>query len=328
MLLNKYLKNYLDNNCFNKHNNIVTTFYKFLELKNYIKFKIIFDNFFSSSNLKGTVLLAKEGINGMVAGSFNDMNVFLKYLLNFDEFKDMKFRFSNTEKNPFLRMKIKIKKEIVTLGLSNVNPKKIVGKHLNVKEWNQLLKEEKSIIIDTRNDYEVSIGTFENSINPKLKSFREFPKWAQENLIDKKISKDLKIGMFCTGGIRCEKSTSYLKKLGFRNVFHLDGGILKYLEDTEKKDDFWRGECFVFDYRVSLKKSLEKGQYDMCYACRMPINKEDQKHLFYKKGKSCHHCFKLLTLNQEKRFKERERQINLSKKRNQNHIGPKNNINN
>ena len=146
MLLNKYLKNYLDNNCFNKHNNIVTTFYKFLELKNYIKFKIIFDNFFSSSNLKGTVLLAKEGINGMVAGSFNDMNVFLKYLLNFDEFKDMKFRFSNTEKNPFLRMKIRIKKEIVTMGLSNINPKKIVGERLNVKEWNKLLKEEKSII--------------------------------------------------------------------------------------------------------------------------------------------------------------------------------------
>jgi len=158
-----------------------------------------------------------------------------------------------------------------------VSPSNIVGRYLNVEEWNELLNESESIIIDTRNQYEVSIGTFKNSINPKIKSFRDFPMWTKKNLIDKKVSKKSKIGMFCTGGIRCEKSTSYLKQLGFENVYHLDGGILKYLENVKPEENEWKGECFVFDYRVSLNGSLQKGEYDMCYACRMPLNKKNKK---------------------------------------------------
>ena len=179
------------------------------------------------------------------------------------------------------------------------------------------------MIIDTRNDYEVSIGTFKNSINPKIKSFRNFPNWVQKNLIDKKVSKKSKIGMFCTGGIRCEKSTSYLKQLGFENVFHLDGGILKYLENVKSDENEWNGECFVFDYRVSLNNSLEKGEYEMCYACRMPLSKENKKNKHYLKGQSCEYCYDQTTIKQKKRFNEREKQIKLSKVKNLNHLGPK-----
>ena len=179
------------------------------------------------------------------------------------------------------------------------------------------------MIIDTRNDYEVSIGTFKNSINPKIKSFRNFPNWVQKNLIDKKVSKKSKIGMFCTGGIRCEKSTSYLKQLGFENVFHLDGGILKYLENVKSDKNEWKGECFVFDYRVSLNVSLEKGEYDMCYACRMPLSKENKKNKHYLKGQSCEYCYDQTTIKQKKRFNEREKQIKLSKVKNLKHLGPK-----
>ena len=220
-------------------------------------------------------------------------------------------------------MKVRLKKEIVTIGIPEVSPSNLVGKYLNVEEWNEFLNESDSMIIDTRNDYEVSIGTFKNSINPKIKSFRNFPNWVQKNLIDKKVSKKSKIGMFCTGGIRCEKSTSYLKQLGFENVFHLDGGILKYLENVKSNENKWKGECFVFDYRVSLNHSLEKGEYDMCYACRMPLSKENKKNKHYQKGQSCEYCYDQTTIKQKKRFNEREKQIKLSKVKNLKHLGPK-----
>ena len=323
MSLNQNLQNYLntDNSTLDKY--IISTFYKFLVLENYKELKIKFDKSLSKTNIKGTILLANEGVNGTIAGSESDLKKFFLYMDKFSQFKDITPKFSSSNKNPFLRMKVRLKKEIVTIGIPDVSPSNLVGKYLNVEEWNEFLNESDSMIIDTRNDYEVSIGTFKNSINPKIKSFRNFPNWVQKNLIDKKVSKKSKIGMFCTGGIRCEKSTSYLKQLGFENVFHLDGGILKYLENVKSDENEWKGECFVFDYRVSLNDSLEKGEYDMCYACRMPLSKENKKNKNYLKGQSCEYCYDQTTIKQKKRFNEREKQIKLSKVRNLKHLGPK-----
>ena len=323
MSLNQNLQNYLNTNNSTLDKYIISTFYKFLVLENYKELKIKFDKSLSKTNIKGTILLANEGINGTIAGSESDLKIFFLYLDKFSQFKDITPKFSSSNKNPFLRMKVRLKKEIVTIGIPEVSPSNLVGKYLNVEEWNELLNESDSMIIDTRNNYEVSIGTFKNSINPKIKSFRDFPKWVQKNLIDKKVSKESKIGMFCTGGIRCEKSTSYLKQLGFENVFHLDGGILKYLENVKSDENEWRGECFVFDYRVSLNNSLEKGEYEMCYACRMPLSKENKKNKHYLKGQSCEYCYNQTTIKQKKRFNEREKQIKLSKVKNLKHLGPK-----
>ena len=323
MSLNQNLQNYLNTNNSTLDKYIISTFYKFLVLENYKELKIKFDKSLSKTNIKGTILLANEGINGTIAGSESDLKKFFLYMDKFSQFKDITPKFSSSNKNPFLRMKVRLKKEIVTIGIPEVSPSNLVGKYLNVEEWNEFLNESDSMIIDTRNDYEVSIGTFKNSINPKIKSFRNFPNWVQKNLIDKKVSKKSKIGMFCTGGIRCEKSTSYLKQLGFENVFHLDGGILKYLENVKSDENEWKGECFVFDYRVSLNDSLEKGEYDMCYACRMPLSKENKKNKHYLKGQSCEYCYDQTTIKQKKRFNEREKQIKLSKVKNLKHLGPK-----
>ena len=323
MSLNQNLQNYLNTNNSTLDKYIISTFYKFLVLENYKELKIKFDKSLSKTNIKGTILLANEGVNGTIAGSESDLKKFFLYMDKFSQFKDINPKFSSSNKNPFLRMKVRLKKEIVTIGIPEVSPSNLVGKYLNVEEWNEFLNESDSMIIDTRNDYEVSIGTFKNSINPKIKSFRNFPNWVQKNLIDKKVSKKSKIGMFCTGGIRCEKSTSYLKQLGFENVFHLDGGILKYLENVKSDENEWKGECFVFDYRVSLNDSLEKGEYDMCYACRMPLSKENKKNKHYLKGQSCEYCYDQTTIKQKKRFNEREKQIKLSKVRNLKHLGPK-----
>ena len=323
MSLNQNLQNYLNTNNSTLDKYIISTFYKFLVLENYKELKIKFDKSLSKTNIKGTILLANEGVNGTIAGSESDLKKFFSYIDTFSQFKDITPKFSSSNKNPFLRMKVRLKKEIVTIGIPEVSPFHQVGKYLNVKEWNELLNESDRMIIDTRNDYEVSIGTFKNSINPKIKSFRNFPNWVQKNLIDKKVSKKSKIGMFCTGGIRCEKSTSYLKQLGFENVFHLDGGILKYLENVKSDENEWKGECFVFDYRVSLNDSLEKGEYDMCYACRMPLSKENKKNKHYLKGQSCEYCYDQTTIKQKKRFNEREKQIKLSKVKNLKHLGPK-----
>jgi len=323
MSLNQNLQNYLNTNNSTLDKYIISTFYKFLVLENYQELKIKFDKSLSKTNIKGTILLANEGVNGTIAGSESDLKKFFLYMDKFSQFKDITPKFSSSNKNPFLRMKVRLKKEIVTIGIPEVSPSNLVGKYLNVEEWNEFLNESDSMIIDTRNDYEVSIGTFKNSINPKIKSFRNFPNWVQKNLIDKKVSKKSKIGMFCTGGIRCEKSTSYLKQLGFENVFHLDGGILKYLENVKSDENEWKGECFVFDYRVSLNDSLEKGEYDMCYACRMPLSKENKKNKHYVKGQSCEYCYDQTTIKQKKRFNEREKQIKLSKVKNFKHLGPK-----
>ena len=301
---------------------IVVAFYKFFEVSNLLYFQTLLNSILSTTEIKGTILVANEGVNGTISGNKNEISKALESIWKIENFIDLKPKFSLAPKNPFFRMKIKLKKEIVTLGIKDVSPNNVVGKYIEPEKWNELISDENLLLIDTRNDYEVSIGTFENALNPNIKNFREFPKWVSENLVKKDPEiKNKKIAMFCTGGIRCEKSTSYLKSMGFKDVCHLEGGILKYLEKIPEKNSKWNGSCFVFDYRVSVQHNLKLGNYDMCFACRMPINEEDKKHKFFVQGESCHHCFNVSNQKQKQKFKERQRQIELSKLKNKSHIG-------
>ena len=304
------------------NNFIVVAFYKFFKIENLLNYQLLLKSFFKGTDIKGTILIANEGINGTICGLETEINKALKHFWQRAELADLNPKYSLTHKMPFFKMKIRLKKEIVTLGVDDISPSKIVGQYIEPEDWNKFISEENVILIDTRNNYEVSIGTFDNATNPNIKNYRDFPAWALKNLLnDKDNLKNKKIAMFCTGGIRCEKSTSYLKSLGFNKVFHLNGGILKYLEKIPKDKSKWKGSCFVFDYRVSVKHELKIGNYDMCFACRMPITEEDKKSDFFEQGQICHNCFNTSTNKQKNRFKERQKQIKLSKKRNQNFIG-------
>ena len=301
---------------------IVVSFYKFFEVLNTLELQNSLKLIFIKTEIKGTILIAKEGVNGTIAGKKDEITLALEKIWNLDLLTDLDPKYSFAYKNPFFRMKIRQKKEIVTIGLPEISPNKSVGKYIKPENWNDLLSDKDLLLIDTRNSYEVSIGSFENSLNPKINSFREFPDWVTKNLINKDPEvKNKKVAMFCTGGIRCEKSTSYLKSIGFEEVYHLEGGILKYLEKVPKNVSKWKGSCFVFDYRVSVDHNLELGHYEMCFACRMPISANDKMHKYFVKGVSCHHCFKSSNDKQKKRFKERQKQIELSRKKNQFHIG-------
>lgn len=266
----------------------------------------------------GTILLANEGINGTIAAQGEGINNILNFLRSDPRLCDLEAKFSWSTEQPFYRMKVKLKKEIVTLGVQGIDPNKSVGEYVEPEDWNDLISDPNVIIVDTRNDYEVEIGTFQNAINPNTKTFREFPKYVEDNLSD---AKDKKIAMFCTGGIRCEKSTTLLKNQGFEKVYHLKGGILKYLEKIQKEDSLWEGECFVFDNRVSVNHELEPGDYDQCHACRHPISEEDKQSDLYKLGISCPHCAGNQSDSNRQRAKARQLQVELAEKRNETHIG-------
>jgi UPF0176 protein len=301
---------------------VVVAFYKFFEVPNTLELQNSLRLILSKTEIKGTILIAKEGINGTIAGKKDEVTLALEKIWDLDFLIDLEPKYSFAYKNPFFRMKIRQKKEIVTIGLPEISPNKSVGKYIKPENWNDLLSDKDLLLIDTRNSYEVSIGSFENSLNPKINSFREFPDWVTKNLINKDPEiKNKKVAMFCTGGIRCEKSTSYLKSIGFDKVYHLEGGILKYLEKIPKNESKWKGSCFVFDYRVSVDHNLELGHYEMCFACRMPISSTDKMNKYYVKGESCHHCFESSNEKQKKRFKERQKQIEISRKKDQCHIG-------
>ena len=306
----------LENGC------VVVAFYKFFQIDDILEFQKLLKSIFKESGINGTILVAHEGINGTITGKVFDVSKILNQFWLFKDLGDLEPKYSLTNKMPFLRMKIKLRKELVSLGVNNISPSKMVGHYVKPEDWNQLIEDKNVLLIDTRNKYEVSIGSFENAINPNINNFREFPEWVSNNLLnDKAKIKNKKIAMFCTGGIRCEKSTSYLKSLGFNDVFHLDGGILKYLEKIPEDKSKWNGSCFAFDYRVSLKHGLKVGDYDMCYACRMPISDIDKNSEYFIQGESCHHCYNAVSIKQKVRFKERLKQIKLSKKRNERHIG-------
>jgi UPF0176 protein len=296
---------------------VVAALYKFVHLPDYVSLRDTLYNTLVAHQVKGTLLLAEEGINGTICGPRQGIDAVKAWLDADGRFGGMSYKESLSDELAFYRTKVKLKKEIVTMGVDGINPAHIVGTYVKGDDWNQLISDPDTIVIDTRNDYEVAIGTFKNAVNPNTTTFREFPNWAAENL-DK--TKHKKVAMFCTGGIRCEKSTAYLKEQGFDEVYHLDGGILKYLEEMPAENSLWQGECFVFDQRVAVKHGLEQGSYDQCYACRMPLSAEEMASAQYVKGLSCPHCFDKTTDEQKAAFAERQRQVELAKQRGEKHI--------
>ncbi|MCL4120808.1 UNVERIFIED_CONTAM: hypothetical protein GTU68_010424 [Idotea baltica] len=281
--------------------------YKFVTLEDFEDMRQPILNTMIQNKVKGTLLIANEGINGTVAGTQEGITALLNYLKSDPRLADIDYKESYHDDMPFYRSKVKLKKEIVTLGVKDIDPNKVCGKHVKPKDWNELISDPDVLLVDTRNEYEIEIGTFKNAVNPHTDNFREFPEYVDENLDPKKQKK---VAMFCTGGIRCEKSTALMLEKGFEEVYHLEGGILKYLEEVPKEETMWEGECFVFDSRVAVNHDLEKGNYDQCFACRMPITEEDKSRPEYVKGMSCHHC-----------HAEREKQSQLAAERGFSHVG-------
>ena len=297
---------------------VVCALYKFVTLENYQALRQPIHDVMEKNHVRGTLLLANEGINGTIAGSRHAIDTVITWLKSDPRLIELECKESITSVIPFNRTKVKLKKEIVTMGIEGIDPKQVVGTYVNAQDWNSLIDDPEVLVIDTRNDYEFQVGTFKNAINPNTQSFREFPQYVKENLDS---DKHKKVAMFCTGGIRCEKSTAFLKQQGFDEVYHLKGGILKYLEEMPIESTLWEGECFVFDERVTVNHHLEKGSYDQCNACRLPITEVDKISDKYQQGVSCPHCFDKVTIEQRARFSEREKQMALAKKRGESHLG-------
>jgi UPF0176 protein len=268
--------------------------------------------------IKGILLLAKEGINGTIAGTREGIDAILTYIRSLPHLADLPHKESFATKMPFYRMKVRLKKEIVTIGLPDVDPNVAVGTYVKPMEWNKIIQDPEVFVLETRNDYEVRIGTFERAIDPNTKSFREFPEYVRENFDPKKHKK---VAMFCTGGIRCEKASAFMLKEGFETVYHLEGGILKYLEEVPAEESLWQGECFVFDQRVSVQHGLAEGVHDMCYGCRQPITEEDKLSEHHQEGICCRYCYDKVDDRHLKRATERHHQIVLAGRRNEIHIG-------
>jgi UPF0176 protein len=297
---------------------VICALYKFVTLSDYKTLRDPLLKVMEENEIKGSLLLAQEGINGTVAGKKEGIETLLVWLKGKPGLAGLVHKESFDDKMPFLRAKVKLKKEIVTMGIEGIDPTRVVGTYVKPKDWNALISDPDVILVDTRNDYECEIGTFKNAINPNITTFREFPGYVQDNLTP---SKETKVAMFCTGGIRCEKSTAFLKEKGFKNVFHLEGGILKYLEEVPQEESLWNGECFVFDGRVAVNHSLEEGSYDQCFACRYPITEEDKESDKYIQGVSCPRCYDRSTEEQRERFRTREKQVRLAELRGDQHLG-------
>ena len=290
-------------------------FYKFVQVKSLKKNKVFLQKFLISNHIRGTIIIAKEGLNGTISGSVKDIDKTTKKLNSLFSFK--LFDSSNESKSkfqPFHKPKVKIKKEIVPMNLI-INPKeRNMKSHLDPKDWNKLIKNKETHIIDTRKPFEYKVGTFKRSVNPNVTNFRDFPKYLN------KLKKNKPVAMFCTGGIRCEKTSVYLKKKGFKNIYQLNGGILNYLNKIKKNESLWKGECFVFDNRISLKHGLKLGSYSMCSGCRMPISSKDKRSNKYEEGVSCSNCHPKLTETQKSRFRMRQSQIYKAKQSGKKHI--------
>ena len=286
----------------------VAALYRFCRLDAFEDLRAPLAAFCCGEGIKGTLLLAREGINGTVAGTPGSIDALIDWLNAIPALAGLDVKYSGAAEMPFQRMKVKLKREIVTMGVEGIDPLQSVGAYVEPKDWNALISDPDTIVIDTRNDYEVSIGTFERAINPETRTFRDFPAW-----IDPRAAElaGRKVAMFCTGGIRCEKATAYVKSLGVEDVFHLKGGILKYLEDVPAQESLWQGECFVFDERVSLSHGLAEGQAELCRACRMPIGPDERASPKYRLGVSCPHCFDERSEADRARYAERQRQMEL-----------------
>jgi UPF0176 protein len=272
--------------------------------------------------IKGTILIAGEGINGTIAGSASGIAEVIAHIRALPGCSELDVKYSSAKEMPFYRMKVRLKQEIVTMGVAGIDPKREVGTYVQPEEWNALISDPDTILIDTRNDYEVAIGTFDGAIDPKTKTFRDFPEWFRENRAELSARTNKpKYAMFCTGGIRCEKSTAFLKAEGIDDVFHLEGGILRYLEAVPPEDSKWQGECFVFDDRVSVKHGLEPGSMELCHACRRPITQVDKNSPLFMEGVSCAACHDERTDEDRERFAQRQLQIKLARMRGEEHIG-------
>ena len=289
----------------------IITFYQFKEIEDPKSLVVQIKDLCFFNKVRGTIIIAKEGINGTLAGHNKPIKLIEKkfYALGF---RNMQLKKSQYQFMPFNRLKVKSKKEIVTFDGNFYDVTNYKAKYIDSAKWNNFIKDKKTIVVDVRNDFEYKMGTFKNSINPKTKSFSEFKKYADQNLIK---YKDKNIAMFCTGGIRCEKASSYMSQKGFKNIFQLKGGVLKYLEDISKKKSSWIGECFVFDNRVSVKNELKNGTYSLCHGCRYPVSIKEAKSNKFEEGVTCPKCFNELTLEKKIKLRERNKQIKISKKR-------------
>lgn len=285
-------------------NYLIATFYKFATISELEAKQEQILALCKELEIKGTIILAEEGINGMIAGTAEAIARAMSVLRSFSELADLEYKEATSTKLPFAKLKVKIKPEIVTLGLPEVNPTRQVGTYVSPQQWNQIISDPEVTVIDTRNDYEVEIGSFQRAKNPHTESFREFPQYVSQNLDPQQHPK---VAMFCTGGIRCEKASSYLLSQGFKEVYHLKGGILKYLEEMSPAESMWTGECFVFDERVAVKERLEAGSHELCYACGHPISKADKNSPQYEPYISCPHCYDELTPEKKARQINRRR---------------------
>jgi UPF0176 protein len=288
-------------------------FYKFTKIKSLKKNKVLLQNFLIKKNIRGTIIIANEGVNATISGKASDLKstiIKIKKILNFKMFDSENF--SKSTFQPFHKPKVKIKKEVVPMGLILTTRNK-KDNHVDPKKWNKLINDKETLVLDSRKPFEFKVGTFKKSVNPDVDNFREFPKYLN------KLKKTKPIAMFCTGGIRCEKASVYLEKKGFKNVYQLKGGILNYLKNVKKNESLWNGECFVFDNRISLKHGLLTGTYSMCSGCRKPISPKDKKSKKYEEGVSCPNCHDSLTKVQKDRFRMRQKQINLAKMTGSNH---------
>lgn len=300
----------------------IAALYKFVHLADYRSLREPLLACCQANQVTGTLLLAEEGINGTIAGPSLGVKAVLDYLRRDSRLRPLTYKESWADRSPFYRMKVKLKREIVTMGAPNIHAQAPAGTYVNPDQWNQLIDDPDVVVVDVRNDYEVSIGSFASAVNPHTASFSEFPAWVRrQSEQDGVLNKKTKVAMFCTGGIRCEKSTAYLRSQGFDEVYHLQGGILKYLETVPADESRWNGECFVFDERVSVVHGLNKGSYELCRACRLPLSAADKASEFYVEGVSCPHCHDQHSEEQKQRFKERQHQVELARSRHQRHIG-------
>ena len=291
----------------------ISGFYKFKRIKNIRKSKELLNNFFTKHNIRGTVIISHEGINGTISSKKKELQLALlkiKRIFNISKFDSQNFAINKFQ--VFHRGKVKIKKEVVPMGLKIT--KRNTKHHIEPSKWNKLIANKKTILIDARKPFEFEVGTFKNSVNPKIENFRDFPKFLRN------FNKTDKIAMFCTGGIRCEKASMYMHKKGFKNVYQLKGGIINYLKNVDKKDSLWKGECYVFDNRISLKHKLKQGTFSMCSGCRKPVSINEKKSIKYVEGISCPKCHDYLTDNQKSRFAMRQKQILIAKKSGKKHI--------
>ena len=300
----------------------VAALYRFARLDDYAALRTPLLQRMQELNILGTLLLAREGINGTVAGDDESISQLVEFLTTAHIFNDrlaaLDVKKSYTDTPPFARCKVKLKREIVTMGVPDIDPATSAGTYVTPREWNALISDPEVLTIDTRNEYEIRVGTFSGAVNPHTNTFREFPGYAKREL---NPGQHRKIAMFCTGGIRCEKSTAYLKSQGFNEVYHLQGGILRYLEEIPPDESLWTGECFVFDERVAVDHGLAPGSYQQCHACRMPLAAEELQSPMYIAGESCPHCYKQTTAEQRERYREREKQVQLAQRRGEEHIG-------